>query len=109
MQDASLRVHRRAKAAIAGAYFSGSNTRRARRPLNAAFAGERAAKSNHLPMFDFGTASFSIPAEGGCSAGDFALDGFDMLARAAPRAEEGGALVVWIGAGDVDVLGGGAA
>ena len=58
-------------------------------------------------MFDFGTASFSIPRGGGCSAGDIGLERFGALARPELCAEEGGALIGWIGAGDVDVLAGG--
>jgi hypothetical protein len=55
-------------------------------------------------MFEFGTASFSISRGGGGLAGDRGLERFGALARAELCAEEGGALIVWIGAGDVDVL-----
>jgi hypothetical protein len=60
--------------------------------------------NNHLPMFDFGAASFSISRGRRCSAGDKGLERFGALVRAELCAEEGGALIVWIGAGDVDVL-----
>jgi hypothetical protein len=58
-------------------------------------------------MFDFGTASFSIPRGGGCSAGDIGLERVGALARPELCAEEGGALIGWIGAGEVDALAGG--
>src|ERR1019366_1698873 len=61
--------------------------------------------NNHLAMFDFGAASFSISRGRGC--GDIGLERFGALARAELCAEEGGAVIVWIGAGDVDVLAGG--
>jgi hypothetical protein len=60
--------------------------------------------NNHLPMFDFGTASFSISRCGGCSAGDVGLERFDAPARAEPCVEEGTALIGWTGAGDANVL-----
>ena len=71
---------------------------------NAVDDGILAATKRHLPMFDFGTASFSISRGRGCSAGDIGLERFGALARAELCAEEGGALIVWTGAGDVDVL-----